>query len=88
MASALNDVLRMGWKHGPLGCLGDCNLNSVPCKTGAHARSHAGPPAQPQMHASGRARRALGAWAPWVGEARAVASRGARSTRGRRAAAP
>lgn len=30
----LDDIAKLGWKHGPLGCFGDCdNLGSVPCRT-------------------------------------------------------
>ncbi len=34
VANTLDDILKEGWNHGPLGCLGDCSLDSVPCKTG------------------------------------------------------
>ena len=33
--NTLDGILKEGWKHGPLGCLGQCDFNSVPCKTGA-----------------------------------------------------
>jgi hypothetical protein len=36
LGNALDGILKLGWKHGPLGCLGDCSsCDSVPCKTGA-----------------------------------------------------
>lgn len=30
----LDDFAKLGWNHGPLGCMGDCDdLGSVPCRT-------------------------------------------------------
>jgi hypothetical protein len=81
MAKALDDILKEGWKHGPLGCLGDCKTDSVPCKTGARPGRQRAPHAQPQTRAacSTRARRAIGRWVifltghtPWLLDAGAL----------------
>ena len=62
--NTLDGILKEGWKHGPLGCLGTCDPNSVPCKTGAWRKGRLAAGSRLRAQRSARAAPHLAARAP------------------------